>query len=274
MVIEMKNSRPRYQQIYVEITNSCNLSCPFCLPTHRKIRQMTLTEVELIASRISSYTHSVYLHVKGEPLLHETLKEIIAIFKRYKLNVKITTNGININKHIFLLNGLVSKINISLQSVHNMNDEYQTEYFENLSNFIHKNINTHIYLRNWALDTESRKTIELKLKLLFPKAIFTDGELLQEYVHYSIAEKFEWPTLDGAEQEKSICLGGKNQLGILSDGTVVLCCLDTNGDTSLGNIFNETLENIISSEKYINAVQKMPYLELCKKCSYRLKFKK
>lgn len=270
----MKNSRPKYQQIYVEITNSCNLSCPFCLPTSRQTRQMTLSEIEIIANKISSYTHSVYLHVKGEPLLHENLKEIIEIFNKYHLNVKLTTNGININKYSFLLNGLLSKINISLQSVHNMSDEYKKEYFKNLSDFIAQNKKTHIYLRNWALDKDSRKTIEFQLNSLFPQAKFSDGEILKEFVHYSIAERFEWPTTDGTEQEKSNCLGGKNQLGILSDGTVVMCCLDTNGDTSLGNIFEDTLEHIINSEKYINAVTKMPYLELCKKCSYRLKFKK
>ena len=30
----------------------------------------------------------------------------------------------------------------------------------------------------------------------------------------------------------------------------------------------------LNSEKYLNSIHKMPYLELCKKCSYRTRFKK
>lgn len=275
MVNDMKNTRPKYQQIYVEITNSCNLSCPFCLPTTRKTRQMSLSEIEEIAKKLESYTHSVYLHVKGEPLLHDNLKEIIRCFTDHKINVKITTNGIGIIDHYeYLLDGSVKKINISLQSVHNMSAEYQLNYYENIGKFIEKNQSTHIYLRNWALDNDSRKDIEQHLSKLFPQAVFKDGELLSNYVHYSIAEKFEWPSLEGKEQINSPCLGGKNQLGILADGTVVLCCLDTNGDTAIGNIFVNDLDEIIHSDKYQKAVTQMPYFDLCKKCSYRLKFKK
>ena len=271
----MKNTRPKYQQIYVEITNSCNLSCPFCLPTSRKTRQMTLSEIEQIAKKLVSYTHSVYLHVKGEPLLHENLKDIIRCFNNNKINVKITTNGIGIMDHFeYLLDGSVKKINISLQSVHNMSIDYQKNYYDNIAKFLEKNQTTHIYLRNWALNDDCRKDIEQNLSKLFPNAMFKDGEYLSDYVHYSIADKFEWPSLDGKEQINSTCLGGRNQLGILADGTVVLCCLDTNGDTAIGNIFNNDLEQIINSDIYQKAVHQMPYFDLCKKCSYRLKFKK
>ena len=69
MVNYMMNTKPKYQQIYVEITNICNLRCPFCLPTKRPTKQMSLTEVKEIADKIKNYTHSVYLHIKGEPLI-------------------------------------------------------------------------------------------------------------------------------------------------------------------------------------------------------------
>ena len=276
MVNYMMNTKPKYQQIYVEITNICNLRCPFCLPTKRPTKQMSLTEVKEIAEKIKNYTHSVYLHVKGEPLMHRNLKEIIDIFKSYNIKVKITTNGIGINKHLdYLLNNDgINKINISLQSVHNMNMVDIRKYFTELSELLFNTTKTHIYLRNWALDLESKKILEDELKNIFPKAQLNDGELLKEFVHYSIAERFEWPTTDAIECEPSKCLGGKSQIGILSDGTVVLCCLDTDGDTNLGNIFESDLESIITSDKYKDAVNKMPYLELCKKCTYRLRFKK
>ena len=36
----------------------------------------------------------------------------------------------------------------------------------------------------------------------------------------------------------------------------------------------DKIEDILNSELYLNAVRKMPYFDLCKKCTYRLKFKK
>lgn len=275
MVNYMKRIKPKYQQIYVEVTNICNLSCPFCLPTKRQPREMTIDEVSIIAEKIKGYTHSVYLHVKGEPLMHSRLKDIIDVFNSVDIKVKITTNGININNHrdYLLNNAAISKINVSLQSVHNMSSEFIHQYFNELKDFV-ENANTHIYLRNWALNQDLRRPLEMELKRIFPNASFHEGELLSSYVHYSVQEKFEWPSIDSKECEKSNCLGGRNQIAILSDGTVVLCCLDTNGDNDLGNIFTTSLEEIITSNKYLDAVNKMPYLELCKKCSYRLRFKK
>lgn len=272
----MKRAKPKYQQIYVEITNICNLNCPFCLKTSRTPRQMTIDEVELLAEKIKDYTHSVYLHVKGEPLTHNNLKDIIEVFRKHNIKVKITTNGINILKHLdtLLNNEAISKINISLQSIHNLSQEFVNNYFNELKVFIDSNKTTHLYLRNWALDSVEKQFLENYLREIFPNAKFIDNELLSSFVHYSVQEKFDWPTIEAATIDDSTCLGGKNQLGILSDGTVVLCCLDTNGDTNLGNIFECSLEEIISSEKYLNATKYMPYLDLCKKCTYRLRFKK
>ena len=39
----------------------------------------------------------------------------------------------------------------------------------------------------------------------------------------------------------------KEQIAILVDGTVVPCCLDNNGDIPLGNIFEQTIEEILST---------------------------
>ena len=272
----MSRTKPKFQQIYVEITNTCNLNCPFCLKTTRAPRKMTLSDVQVIADKIKKYTHSVYLHIKGEPLTHNNLEEIINVFHDNMIKVKVTTNGINIfDKGQFLLNHEgVNKINISLQSVQNLNKEFIDKYYEDLDKFLKSTKKNHIYLRNWALDDQEKQVLETRLLKMFPNAKFKDNELLDDYIHYSVQEKFEWPELNNESVNATPCLGGRNQLGILSDGTIVLCCLDTNGDTNLGNIFENELEDILNSEKYLNSIHKMPYLELCKKCSYRTRFKK
>ena len=70
-------SKPIFQQIYLEITNCCNLHCPFCPLEERSKKVMSLEQFRIITKKIKPYTDSIYLHVKGEPLLHPEFKEII-----------------------------------------------------------------------------------------------------------------------------------------------------------------------------------------------------
>lgn len=59
-----------FKRIYVEIGNICNLHCLFCSTDNQKKRQMTLQEFEKVLNNIKGYTDYLYLHVKGEPLMH------------------------------------------------------------------------------------------------------------------------------------------------------------------------------------------------------------
>ena len=64
--------------------------------------------------------------------------------------------------------------------------------------------------------------------------------------------EFTWPNINNANIiEKGRCLALKEQIAILVDGTVVPCCLDNNGDISLGNILEEKLEDILNKSKTV-----------------------
>ncbi len=268
-------NKPRFQQIYIEITNICNLHCPFCVETTRAKEYMSVEKFSIIVDRIKEYTHSIYLHVKGEPLIHPEFDKIIELLISKQINTKITTNGLKLaSKGDLIINKPnINKINISLQSVLTLDEKRMDEYFQNLHEFVDKIKTTHIYLRNWALNNEESKIIEKYLNKIFPGKTLEDKVLLNDHIHYSVQEKFDWPSINNDKTPSSICLGGKNQLGILVDGSVVMCCLDNNGDTILGNILTDSLEDILNSEKFIKATKEMPYFDLCKKCTYRLKFK-
>ena len=77
---------------------------------------------------------------------------------------------------------------------------------------------------------------------------------------------------------KVFCHGLRDQIGILLDGTVVPCCLDSEGKIPLGNIFNEELVDIINSKRAIDIYdgfsQRRAVEDLCKRCGYaKRKFK-
>ena len=71
--------KKKYKKIYIEITNKCNLNCTFCGEVKRKKEKITLENFEEIIKKINNYTDYIYLHVKGEPLLHPEIDKILEV---------------------------------------------------------------------------------------------------------------------------------------------------------------------------------------------------
>ena len=85
--------------------------------------------------------------------------------------------------------------------------------------------------------------------------------------------EFVWPNINADILiERGRCLALKEQIAILVDGTVVPCCLDNNGDIVLGNIFKETMEEILEKEKTVmikkNFENGKISCKLCKTCGF------
>ena len=79
-----------FKKIYIEITNICNLKCTFCPETNRKKEIMSVENFEEIIRKIHNHTKLVCLHVKGEPLLHNKLQEILEIWRRHHCRTSFT----------------------------------------------------------------------------------------------------------------------------------------------------------------------------------------
>jgi radical SAM protein with 4Fe4S-binding SPASM domain len=95
------------------------------------------------------------------------------------------------------------------------------------------------------------------------------------YLHFD--SRFTWPDIAAPKiQTTGRCHGLSGHFGIHSDGTVVPCCLDHNGDIPLGNAFAEPLENILTSPR-AEAMKKgfaqgRLVEDLCKTCGYIERF--
>ena len=63
-----------------------------------------------------------------------------------------------------------------------------------------------------------------------------------------------------------------DHIGILSDGRVIPCCLDSEGIITLGNIYNENLDEILDKKivkEMINGFKNnYKCQELCKHCNF------
>lgn len=90
----------RFKRIYIEITSSCNLTCSFCQETKRDKRFMSIDEFSHVIEQVKPLTEFIYLHVKGEPLLHPQLGDILQICHDEGMRVNITTNGTLLKKQL------------------------------------------------------------------------------------------------------------------------------------------------------------------------------
>ena len=276
----------RFSKIYVEITNICNLNCSFCSKDNLPKKEMTPSEFKIVINKIKDYTDNIYLHVKGEPLLHSKLDEILTICDNNKINVRITTNGtlLKKNKEI-LLKHPIKQINVSLHSENNY-----PNYLEDVLSVcdeLSKKI-TIIYriwtLSSLKLDKLSTKIVD-KIKnhyklstIIVDKIINNKNIKIRENIYLDKDYEFKWPLIDENKCNVGTCLGTKSHIAILSNGNITPCCMDSKGIINLGNIFNDNLGDIINSSlfKIINQGfnNRMIVHELCQSCSYRERFNK
>ena len=282
----------KFKKVYIEITNICNLSCDFCPKTSRKLKFMEREAFEKIIKSIKPYTDHVYFHLMGEPFLNKNLEIFLNICEEYDLKVNITTNGTLINevKDILLKSKALRQFNFSLHSFEaNDNDVDFNDYINNIVDFVKEaNENTGIIctLRLWNLDMKykARNNMNVDIfKLLKEKFDVSDDirEVLKEKntfklrdrVYLNMGQKFAWPSLKIEEiGERAFCYGLRDQIGVLVDGTVVPCCLDSEGSIPLGNIFEQDLEEIINGERakaiYDGFSGRKAVEDLCKRCGF------
>ena len=105
----------RFKKMYIEITNICNMNCSFCPPHNRRNEYMNLSDFKTILSKIRPYTKYIYLHVKGEPMLHPQFDEFVKIAHDNGFNVNVTTNGTLLKNHLETVK-FIRQLNISLHA--------------------------------------------------------------------------------------------------------------------------------------------------------------
>ncbi len=290
----------RFRQIYIEITNVCNLACPFCPGTGRAPAYMDAALFADIARQVKPLTEQVYLHVMGEPLLHPELTRFIEICAGLGLPVAITTNGTLLDSPAAagLLNPVVRQINISLHSLRQLHSQAdKEERLKRVLDFTKKAFEQrpelYINYRLWNLDTPSEeldsgandwicRSIEKAFGVTIPATGHSSGRksrplLNRLYLHLDTC--FEWPDINSGKplNTEGFCHALGTHCAILADGTVVPCCLDRDGITALGNCRQQSILDILDSPRakaILTGFENGILTEaLCRKCTYCSRFK-
>ena len=284
-----------FKRVYVEIGNVCNMNCSFCAGTKRPRKQMTLSEFRTVCQRLCGFTENLLFHVMGEPLLHPELDAFFKVAAEYGYKVSITTNGTLLSKKSGILKenkDTIHRVSISMHAPegNGMSELSIEDYVNEAVSFAREfsALDKNVVFRLWNLDSEDKKgkndNNETILKIL--KKIYS-GEWEKRYSGYRLAYRtflefdgiFTWPSESKAEEtECGRCHALTQQIAILADGTVVPCCLDSEGIIPLGNIFDLELDKILNSN--ISLEMKTGFLSgkmvhpLCKKCVYARRFSK
>lgn len=285
----------RFQKVYIEISNACNVQCTFCPEVERDKRFMEPELFRKVATAVAPLAEAVCFHLMGEPLLHPEFDSYLDFCGTLGLPVNLTTNGILLNEQrtTALMNPILKQINFSLQSFEsNFPDKDNSEYLQRIFDFSRRALqerpDLYVNYRLWnegapgasASNSQMVEKIRRGLGSAFNpiwdvrarKSVPIIGRL---YLHFD--SRFQWPhPSQPVRSAKGFCHALSSHIGILADGTVVPCCLDKEGVISLGLCGSQTMDEILQStraQSIHDGFQKGILVEdLCQKCTFIARF--
>lgn len=294
--------------VYIEITDACNLSCSFCpcgkaaLETSPispdKRRKFMSTELfERCIAESATVADNVYFHVLGEPTLHPGFGEFLKKLEKTPLKLNLTTNGTTIARvsQSILECPAVRQVNFSTHAYAELPQNTAVSHLQDVLDFC-KMANAvrpdlYINLRLWNVGDATSNSWNETMLAKVNEAFGTNVELGQFcsrhksfnvtgriYLHQD--SRFEWPELDETRVKSTAgsCRALDTHVAILHDGCVVACCLDYSGQTTLGNIADQSFVEILSSPTAKSLREGFDKHELrhplCQSCSFCKRFGK
>lgn len=293
----------RFNRVYIEVSNICNLQCHFCPEVERANQILSKENFEEILRQVKPYTDQVCLHVMGEPLAHPDFASFVDLCSAAELQVQITTNATLLKPQNVeaLLSKAVRQVNISLQSfAANLKSD---DYFEKLERYLNsifqfvdrackERPDLYVQFRLWnqgavESDLESKVNLEMlkRIEEKFQVQVDFSKINLRFKKSYPLGQKFSiqfdsrfrWPNMnDEILSDIGFCHALTSHIAIHADGKVVPCCLDKEAKIELGNIFETKFSEILASERLQNmkkAFAKGIACEtLCQRCDFIQRF--
>lgn len=251
----------------------------------RAKEHMEFETFKKIISDIKEFKPTISLHHSGESFLHNELMDFIKYAKENGLEVVMTTNGTLIDKDNWaILNSGIDILNISFAGVDE--EDYalirqKNEYEKVKQNTIYiaarkveKNVKMNIMVN--IVQTQNNEDRITKFKEFYESLegindvlirnlmdwhgeVDVEGLALEKKKGHNKYVMAAWRRMhrifykiNGKQDhfnKGQICPSLYYSAGILSNGVVVPCCYDFNGDINLGNIKEKSFMEIWNGEK-------------------------
>lgn len=293
--------RAATRELYVEWVNYCNLRCKFCALDHlQPKKRMSMELWNLILTEVTTdprfqNLEVMHLHNGGETLLHPQANEMLEVLDQFYLKsktestpfpkVELLTNGLPITsaKQEAILNcQAVQSIGFSMdggspEAYEAIRVRAKWEKFRSILEDLAKANKQlkepkELYIISVLPDKKSMLAAEQHQEF---------RRLLETVDSYELRLAHDWGgqvEVDGemqgskrAKPWKWGCSMMMDQLVVLPDGDVSICCNDLNGLGTVGNLFTDGLYGAYASDSRrqwldLMARNSTDGIELCKDC--------
>lgn len=271
-------------QFSIETTNYCNLYCTFCpVNTPQMTRKRGHMSMDLVKRVIEESLehgkrHIIGLSSAGDPLLNPRIVDIIKYIEKAgaTTEIRLSTNAVALTREIS--KELVKLDSLSIvASVNATNsDDYKKMTGLDCFDLVENNIQTFLDERNKV--GKSWPKLVLRMTRLHDTTL--DERFIDKWKHLgdgvSVVEAWSW--LGTVKAKKVIhpilqfpCHLLWSHMVINWDGTVPLCAQDLLGRMIIGNLKDQTMQEVWTSDR-LNQIRKL-HLErkmnqnpLCAKC--------
>lgn len=283
-------------EIYIEFASACNLRCSFCSLDHLKpktfIKEETLRKFleNLISDKRFSSVKSLQLHNAGETLLHPKKIVLLQIIKEYKdkaisrgqkfPEVHILTNGMLLKQRVskaILDIEIIDVLRMSLDGGTPTAFEEMRErakwpvFYKNVKDFIEYNNDNNFEVK---VSTISIIPADKSFSLSWMHPEFR--EILELVDSFELRRLHNWAgEIEGLDVKtkpfKIGCNMAIDQMVLLPNGDVTICCSDLNSKGVIGNFLKDDLYSIYFGKKrraYLDLLFKgdKHKIPICKDC--------
>lgn len=268
----------RPMNITIEPTNACNLECPVCETgagvLGRTTGHMGLRQFQTIIDKVGAHTNTLMFYFMGEPFLNKHAYEMIRYAKDAGIPfIETCTNGDFVNPERLVASGL-DKVSFQIGGI-----TQETHEVYRVRGDLHRtiaNLRETIRLRN-----QRRAPLHIQVGFILMKHNEHEVAAFKDMVHAFGADeatiidpcvrtidqgkqflpvnKAHWIYDDGAFARgvlrpkilsDNVCPWIYYSLAIHVNGNVVPCCRDPRGEEVMGNIFEQSLDEIWNGERF------------------------
>lgn len=288
-----KGEFPR--RIHVENTNHCNARCIMC-PRDKLTRSLGFIAWDLYTKIIDEaatkwQVQEVHLHGFGEPFLDKTLFDKIRYAKDKGIRCTyLVTTAFILREHKIqdILDAGLDKLKVSFYGA--TRETYERIHVDLNFEESRNNVASFLRLRDeggyespglmiqWLPMPENKGENEVFRSMWKPLLDEGKGDVLVEYALHNWIDGRVYNPVDGSRPDRVSCGLPFEDMQILYNGDVVPCCYDFDAQLILGNVRNNSLEEMWNSPpfKKLREVHRKGTFEdipLCDRCD-QLKPKK
>jgi len=265
----------------IETTNLCNFNCPICVektPPYGFLKMDLLDKIIYYNQKILR-GQKIWLHFRGEPLLHKELFQIIEKLNEVGVETRLSTNGFlltqtNIEKILSSKLGgiVVSLITLNPRMYQKLRgNSYFLTVKNNLLNLIKqaKKVGSQLKIQVMGLNYGREKEITKFINYFHQKGVEV---AIHQYSTRLGKSRYQPKGVNLPSWVKRYpCYWLFNNIIILFDGSVTTCCHDLSGRMIVGNLkdFGYSILSIWNSKEYDllrNNHERMIFNKACRNC--------